>query len=275
MLEPETNERQEPRNIGWIMHDLRVVIPAHNEEDGLGDVVQRVKAACPSAEIIVVNDGSWDNTANIAEEYGIKVITNSTNYGYGKSLKIGLQHDLARSKDIRYFAFLDADGTYPPEDIPLLYHACRQRQIAMVVGSRFLGGTIHMPRIRKLGNQFFALLASFYTRKRVSDTATGLRVFHISLLDMLDKLPDGLSLTPSWTTMVLLNNISYLEIPINYGQRTGDSKLHILRDGYRFLRAILDMVRRYRPVRFYLTLGIPFLVCEVILKVGQCTKGSR
>lgn len=121
------------------MKDLRIVIPAYNQEESIAEVISRVKKACPEAEVIVVDDGSKDRTAQITRDNGVKVISNSTNLGYGRSLTVGFSYNSGHDYQIMYLAFLDADGTYPVEKIPKLYSLCKARGHDIAVGSLFLG----------------------------------------------------------------------------------------------------------------------------------------
>ena len=242
------------------MNDLRVVIPALNEEDSVGEVIDAVKRACLEAQVVVVDDGSRDDTAAIARRHGAEVISNPTNYGYGRALKIGFSYNLGQNNSVAYLSFLDADGTYPPHRIPELYDICRQRNIDLVIGSRFLGENEGMPRIRKIGNIIFARLLSLYSGKKISDTGSGLRVFKAPLAAEFENLPDGLNFTPAMTAMVAYGDISCVEIPIEYHERAGESKLSSLKDGYRFLQVIMSATRHHRPLIFFLTLGIPFTI---------------
>jgi glycosyltransferase involved in cell wall biosynthesis len=257
-----------------VIPELRIVIPAYNEESSVGEVIDRAKKACRDAEIIVVDDGSTDNTAAIARQRNVKVISNQTNYGYGRALKIGFNY---KTEYIKYFAFLDADNTYPPEKIPELYNLCKEKEIDIVVGSRFLGENKGMPVIRKIGNWFFALIVSLYTGKTITDAGSGMRVFKASLLPEFLDLPDGLSFTPGMTAMVLHIGRNYQEIPIEYHERAGESKLSALKDGYRFFTVILNTVKNHRPIAFFGTIGIPFFVGGVLLgfySVGRWLTGS-
>ena len=256
------------------MKDLRIVIPARDEEASIGEVIDRTKKACKDAEIIVVDDGSTDNTAAIARERNVKVISNPINYGYGKALKIGFNW---HNDEVGYFAFLDADNTYPPEKIPELYTLCKENDVDIAVGSRFLGENKGMPAIRKLGNRFFALVVSIYTGKKITDAGSGLRVFKASLLPEFQDLPDGLSFTPGMSTKILHIGMNYQEIPIEYQERAGESKLNAIKDGYRFFTVIANVVKNHKPIAFFGTIGIPFFIGGVILgiySVGRWLMGS-
>lgn len=145
------------------MFDLRIVIPAFNEELSIGQVIDGVKKACPEAEIVIVDDKSTDSTAKIAENSDVKLIKNNIRMGYGRALKEGFTKTLDGKREPQYFAFLDADGTYPPESIPLLYALCKEKGYQIAVGSRISGKNRGMPLIRLIGNRFFANLTTFYT----------------------------------------------------------------------------------------------------------------
>jgi glycosyltransferase involved in cell wall biosynthesis len=253
------------------MKDLGIVIPAYNEETGIADIIERIKISCPDARLLVVDDCSKDNTAQIARSFGAEVITNPVNYNYGKALKIGFDYQI-KNNNAQYLAFLDADGTYPPEKIPELYSLCKKEDLDIAAGSRLLGSNKGMPKMRKIGNSIFAWLISKYTGKTISDSGTGLRVFKASLVDRFRDLPDGLNLTPAMTVNSLFEGLLYKEIPIEYDERRGKSKLSNIKDGFNFLSVIMIATRKHRPVRFYCTLGIPFIVLNMFVKLASSNK---
>jgi glycosyltransferase involved in cell wall biosynthesis len=245
------------------MEDLRIVIPAYNEEDGIAETIERVKKTCPASEIIVVNDASQDATEEIAQKKGVEVITNKANRGKGGATKVGLNYNSGRN--VKYLAFIDADCTYPPEALPELYKKCKNEGFDLAIGSRFLGPNKGMPPVRKLGNQLFASMLSWYASRLTTDTSTGLRVFGRQLLPLLESTPDGLDFDTCMTSKVLFQGYKYAEVPIEYSSRQGRSKLSAIKDGYRFLKVIMNETRKYRPKRFYLTLGIPFLILQKLV----------
>jgi glycosyltransferase involved in cell wall biosynthesis len=248
------------------MNDLRIVIPAYNEEAGIGEVIDRIKKTCPEAELLIIDDCSKDHTASVAKSCGATVVSNAKNLNYGGALKVGFNYQQSPKQPIKYIAFLDADGTYPPEDIPDLYKKCKLEGNKIAVGSRFLGKNKGMPWHRKIGNRIFAWLITAYTGNRITDSASGLRVFEISLVPLFQSLPDDLSLTPAMSVNALYAGISYAEIPIEYARREGNSKLSSIKDGWRFLRGIMIATRKNRPWAFYCTLGLPFLLIESFIK---------
>src|SRR3972149_6041440 len=182
---------------------LSVVIPAYNEESGIAEIADRVlrvredleKAGIAELELLVVDDGSKDRTALIAGEIGgVRLMRHAKNRGYGAALKTGFSQ--AKGELI---GFLDADGTYPPEYFPQL---CQEamRGNDLVIGSRMAGAESEMPFTRRVGNLFFATLLTLVGHQRVSDSASGMRVFKKDILERIYPLPDGLNLTPVMST---------------------------------------------------------------------------
>jgi len=235
------------------MNMLSVVIPAYNEEAGIAEIIQRVlaikqplaDAGVPEFELIVVDDGSRDETAEIASNYPeVRLIRHRVNRGYGAALKTGFKH--ARGN---LLGFLDADGTYPPDSFPALCSAAIEQEVDLVIGSRMAGADSEMPLVRRIGNIFFANLVSLVGNHRVSDSASGMRVIRREILPLLYPLPDGLNFTPVMSTRALHEQIRMVEVPISYSERAGRSKLSVVRDGTRFLSTIIWTALNYNPVR--------------------------
>ena len=241
------------------METLSVVIPAYNEEDGIGQIVERVLATRPALqdcaaalELIVVDDGSRDRTAEIVGEYPeVRLVQHPTNYGYGAALKTGF----ARATG-QWLGFLDADGTYPPEHFPALLCAGRAEAADLVIGSRMAGAESQMPTSRRVGNLFFAALVSLIGNRRISDSASGMRLIRREALARLYPLPDGLNFTPVMSTRAIHETLSMVEVPIPYSERVGRSKLTIVGDGTRFLQSIVWTALNYNPVRILGAIGV-------------------
>jgi len=238
---------------------LSVVIPAYNEERGIAEIIPRTLGAAlelPSAgvdgmELLIVDDGSKDRTAEIVARYSsVRLIQHEVNRGYGAALKTGFSRAVG---DL--IGFLDADGTYPPEHFPQL---CKEalNGAELVIGSRMSGADSKMPITRRIGNLFFARLLSLIGRQHVTDTASGMRVFRREVLERVLPLPDGLNLTPVMSTRAIHEGVVMKEIPIPYDERVGNSKLSVVRDGTLFLQSMVWTVLTYNPVRIFGLIGL-------------------
>ena len=237
---------------------LSVVIPAYNEERGIAEIACRVlsmeadlkHAGVDQLELLIVDDGSKDRTVEVASKIaGVNLICHSRNKGYGAALKTGFSK--ARGELI---GFLDADGTYPPEYFPQLCRAALNGA-DLVIGSRMAGADSKMPLTRRVGNFFFANLLTLLSRQKVSDSASGMRVFKREILEQIYPLPNGLNLTPVMSTRALHEGINIGEVPIPYSERVGRSKLSVIRDGRIFLQSMLWTVLSYNPVRILGLIG--------------------
>jgi len=238
---------------------LSVIIPAYNEENGIAEILDRVlsiraalqTAGVPELEVIVVDDGSKDRTPEIVSGYqAVRLVIHKKNRGYGGALKTGF-HEATGN----LLAFLDADGTYPPESFPELCQAAL-KGADLVIGSRMAGAKSEMPAVRRIGNFIFATLVTLIGAQRVSDSASGMRVFRREILDRLYPLPDGLNFTPVMSTRAIHENLKMVEVPIPYSERVGRSKLSVVNDGLRFFNSIVWTALSYNPVRILGTIGL-------------------
>jgi glycosyltransferase involved in cell wall biosynthesis len=249
---------------------LSVVIPAYNEEKGIHEIASRVlsvesalrRMRVDGLELLIVDDGSRDNTAEVAQSIaGVRLIRHPKNRGYGAALKTGFSK--ARGELI---GFLDADGTYPPEYFPQLCQ-CALSGADLVIGSRMAGEATRMPLTRRLGNFFFANLLTVLSHQKVTDSASGMRVFRREILERIYPLPDGLNLTPVMSTRALHEGLTIMEVPIPYSERVGRSKLSVIRDGSIFMQSMLWTVLSYNPVRILGLLGLGGLGVAAIVFV--------
>lgn len=264
------------------MNTLSIVIPAYNEEDGIAQIIERILPLRPNLqavgvddmEVIVVDDGSRDRTAEIAGTYhDVHLLRHTVNEGYGAALKTGF----GQAKG-NLLGFLDADGTYPPEHFPNLCRVALDEGADLVIGSRMSGEDSEMPLVRRVGNVIFANLVSLLGNHRVSDSSSGMRIIRREALARLYPLPDGLNFTPVMSTRALHEAVKWCEVPIPYTERVGRSKLSVVRDGTRFLQTIVWTALCYNPVRILggiglgLT-GIAGVIAAVI--VGSRLSGVR
>ena len=249
---------------------LSVIIPAYNEESGITAILDRVLSIRPELasmgiagpEVIVVDDGSRDQTRAIVSRYpNVRLICHEQNRGYGGALKTGFSHATGN-----LLAFLDADGTYPPEHFPELCRAALDGA-DLVIGSRMAGAKSEMPRTRRLGNLIFARLVSLIGNQHVSDSASGMRVFKRGALEQLYPLPDGLNFTPVMSIRAIHEGLKMAEVPIPYSERQGRSKLNIVQDGMRFFNSIMWTALSYNPVRILGLLGLAGVGFAVLVAV--------
>ena len=260
------------------MTTLSVVIPALNEEQGIEEISRRVLSVMESLqavgvddlELLVVDDGSSDRTADIAAAIeGVRLIKHPQNRGYGAALQTGF----SRAKG-ELIGFLDADGTYPPEFFPQLCEAALDGA-ELVVGTRMTGTESDMPLTRRLGNFIFANLLSLIGRQKISDSASGMRVFRKEILEQLLPLPNGLNLTPVMSTRAMYEGINMVEVPIPYSERVGRSKLSVVHDGSLFLRSIIWTSLNYNPVRILGLLGLGGVAITAVVGMGLLTARLR
>jgi len=250
---------------------LSVVIPAYNEESSIVQVVDRIVAVRPALaevgldmELIVVDDGSRDHTADlVSENPAVHLVRHAVNKGYGAALKTGFAKATGD-----WLAFLDADGTYPPEALPELCAVALAHDADLVIGSRMGDGASGMPLTRKLGNTIFAGLVSLIANTPVSDCASGMRVIRRTILPRLYPLPDGLNFTPVMSTRALHEGVRIIEVPIPYNERVGHSKLSVVRDGTRFLHSIIWTALLYNPVRILGLIGLAGVALAVAVISG-------
>lgn len=249
---------------------LSIVIPAYNEENGVAEVIERVlnvepelkKVGLDGMELIIVDDCSKDRTAEIVRGYadrGVVLIQHKVNRNYGGALKTGFRHATGN-----FLAFMDADGTYPPEYYPRMYQALVANNADLVIGSRMAGIESKMPTTRRIGNTIFATLVSVIAHQRITDSASGQRILRRDVLEKLYPLPDGLNFTPVMSTRALHEDIKMIEVPIKYEERDGESKLSVVHDGLRFLFSILGTASLYNPVRVLGALSVVAVVLALL-----------
>ncbi len=253
------------------MTTLSIVIPAYNEENGIAEIANRVlkvkpelaKVGVQDMELLVVDDGSRDRTAEVASGIaGVTLVRHPKNRGYGAALKTGFSKACGE-----LIGFLDADGTYPPEYFPKLCQSALNGT-DLVIGSRMAGEASEMPITRRVGNFFFANLLSLLGRQKVTDSASGMRVFKKEILEQIYPLPDGLNLTPVMSTRALHEGIKIEEVPIPYSERVGRSKLSVIHDGRVFLQSMVWTALSYNPVRIFGMLGLGGLALAGLIFLG-------
>lgn len=235
---------------------VSVVIPAYNEEQGIAASVRDVRAALDQAgadyELLVVDDGSQDRTAELARDEGATVVSLPENRGYGAALKTGIRR--ARHDAI---VITDADGTYPAEAIPEILADLVDYD--MVVGER-TGAEVAIATARGPARWFLRRLAGYLAGRPIPDLNSGLRAMRRDLVQRFEHLlPDGFSFTTTITLSALCSGALVRYRPIAYHPRVGDSKIrptHALD----FLLLIVRTIVFFSPLKVFLPLGAVFFV---------------
>jgi glycosyltransferase involved in cell wall biosynthesis len=230
---------------------ISLILPAKNEAEGLRRTLPGVRELLPDAEIIVVDDGSTDDTAAVARLYGATVLSSPYSMGNGAAIKRGAR---AASGDI--FVFMDADGQHNAGLIPLLL-ARLDQGYDMVVGARGWGDQASVGR--GLANGLYNRVASVMTGFEVADLTSGFRAVRAEKFkEFLYLLPNGFSY-PTTITMAFFRSayaISYVPIPV--AARLGKSHIKPLRDGLRFLLIIFKIATLYSPLKLFAPVGLLF-----------------
>jgi glycosyltransferase involved in cell wall biosynthesis len=233
--------------------NVSVIIPVFNEEKTIGKIVWQIKELYPDFEIIVVNDGSKDQTASVAQDAGATVISHPYNIGNGAAIKNGIR---SASGDV--LVFMDGDAQHNPEDIgTLLTHF---PSYDMVVGARSLQGQSSFGRA--FGNKMYNLLASYVAKFAIKDLTSGFRAVKAPIArKFLYLVPNTYSYPTTLTLGVLRNGWSVNYIPIRTNKRiTGGSNIKIFRDGVRFLMIIIKICTLYSPLRIFLPVSFTMFI---------------
>lgn len=230
---------------------VSIVLPAFNEEDGLGCLLPELTRLYPKYEILVINDGSTDSTVSVCDNNGVKIITHPYPMGNGAAIKSG-----ARNAKGDIIVFMDADGQHNPKDIKLLIEKLLVEKYDMVVGARSL--STHSSALKRAGNWFYNRFASIMTGHKILDLTSGFRVVRADVFrKFLYLLPNGFSY-PTTSTMAFFRSahpVGYITIHAGKRQKGTHSNIKILRDGIRFFVIILKIGALFSPMRLFLPLS--------------------
>jgi glycosyltransferase involved in cell wall biosynthesis len=228
---------------------ISIIIPAHNEAENIGALVREIRSLYLEAEVIVVNDGSTDETAKVAHEAGAQVYSHPYNIGNGAAIKSGIR---AASGDT--LVFMDADGQHNPEDVARLLELFPEYD--MVVGARSFSGQASFGRA--IGNKIYNWLGSYVAKFPIHDLTSGFRAVKADIAHgFLYLLPNTYSYPTTLTLGVLRSGRSLKYLPIQARSRKqGTSGIKLFRDGVRFLMIIIRICTLYSPMRVFLPVSL-------------------
>lgn len=239
---------------------ISVVIPAFNEEEAIGRDIDAIKETMDNTnyeyEILVVDDGSSDKTADIVEDKGIRIIRHKINKGSGAARKTGI-----RAATGNIIVMTDADGTYPNHDIPRLLEFIPEYD--QVIGARIEEKGTHR-FLRTPAKFIIRKIGEFLVSKEIPDLNSGLRVFKKDIVSKyLYLIPDGFSCVSSITLTFLSNGYAVKFVPIEYYSRIGKSKFHPIKDTYNYLVTVIRIITYFNPIKFFTTLSVLLLILGV------------
>lgn len=238
-----------------------IIIPAYNEEQGLPVVLEKIlKLIDDSFEILIVDDGSTDNTAAVARRYPCRLIRHKVNKGKGAAMKTGIQH--ARGENI---IFIDADDTYPAETI--LEIAAALEDYDYVVASRSKGKQ-NIPAFNRIGNAIFRNSIRYIYGFKAYDPLTGLYGLKKTHLEKMDLHSRGFGIESEIAIKAAAMGLKIKDIPIVYRERIGKAKLNGLRDGYRIGCTILKHLPLYNPTLTFILPGLLLFLAGLTAMIG-------
>jgi len=233
--------------------EISIIIPVFNEAGKLLELLNNIRALrLANAEIIVIDDGSTDGSADAAMAGGANVIRHPYNIGNGAAIKSGI-----RAAHGRLLVLMDGDGQHRPEDIPKLI--AESRNYHMVVGARAKGSKRRVHRYA--ANVVYNLLASYVTRFKVKDLTSGFRLLsRFDAVRFIDLLPNTFSYPTTLTLAFLRSGLTIKYVPIQTLYRAGQSKISLVTDGVRFLLIITKIATLFSPFRVFLPVSIFFFL---------------
>ena len=228
---------------------VSVVLPAKNESGAIEATILKILNLKLVDEVLVVNDGSTDNTAELAQKVGARVISHPYSKGNGAAIKTG-----ARNASGEIIVFMDADGQHDPQDIPKLLEKVNAGY-DLVVGARQKGSQASVGR--GIANKFYNNLATYMTEHKVEDLTSGFRAVRAEKFrEFIYLLPNGFSYPTTSTMAFFRAGYSICYVPIHASQRIGKSHIKPLRDSIRFFLIIFKIATLYSPLKMFFPLAI-------------------
>ncbi len=247
-----------------VIEGVSLVLPAYNEESAVGNVVCEFRNALEATglpfEILVVDDGSSDRTADVASDAGATIVRSPQNLGYGIALRRGIV-----ASRYPYVLICDADGTYPPSAIEDLIRLAEH--FNMVVAAR-TGRQFRGRGVRALARTGLRVFSSFVVGRRIPDVNSGYRIFRKApCVGYFGMLSPGFSFTTGLTLAMISDARAVAFVPVDYAKRIGSSKVRFVRDTLRITQVLIQAMVRHNPVKLFavLTAGVWTLALAAVL----------
>lgn len=231
--------------------NVSVIMPAYNEEEAIHLVIRGIRGQYPDdqdVEILVIDDGSTDATAQVAENAGARVISHPYNMGNGAAVKTGIRHATGQ-----HLVMMDADGQHNPQDIPRLLQKLDRYHMIVGARSRQSDTALH----RDLANSAYNLFASYVCSRKIKDLTSGFRAIRADIAqDLVYLLPNTFSYPTTLTLAIVHSGYSLAYISIDTAKRLGRSKIKLFEDGSRFLLIMLRIATSYAPLKVFIPASI-------------------
>lgn len=238
---------------------LSIILPALNEAKSLDQLLPELKARFPDAEILVVNDGSHDNTTEVVEGHGCRVVVNPYRMGNGAAIKRGV-----RAAHGTTLAMLDADGQHTAEHLETLWHRFQSEDLDIIIGARKQQDQASV--FRRFGNFVFNRVATWITGQPILDLTSGIRICRTRRFrEFLHLLPNGFSYPTTSTMAFFRSGYTVAYEPIDVRQREGRSHLKIWREGARFMIIIFKIGSLYSPMKLFLPISAALFAAATML----------
>ena len=236
------------------------VIPAFNEEENIGEVIRETKKYVD--DVIVIDDGSTDNTSMIAEMTGARVLRHDINRGYGAAIKSCF--NTARRFEADVTVILDGDGQHNPKCIPKLIKPIREKNMDVVVGSRFLDVSNNIPAYRRVGLNILNRLTWLFSRENL-DSQSGFRAYSMKAIHTINPVDNGMGISSEILMSAKQHNLGIKEVPITVRYDRGKSSKNPVDHGLSVIASIIKFMSQKRPLVFFGLTGLVFFITGVSL----------
>lgn len=253
-----------------INSQISIIIPAYNEEQGLPKTIEDLRTHVPGCEIIIINDGSTDRTAEIISEYkDVVLINHERNMGYGRALKTGMRHSTRE-----FVIWFDADGQHPADKIIDLARPVVEKEKDVILASRTKESAFVIKRMP--GKWVLKIFAQFAARQKIPDLNCGFRCFpKKTIMKYIHLLPDGFSASSTSTLIMIKRGYRLGWFPIISEARVGTSTVKIFRDGFRTLNLILRMILLFDAFLFFSSIALLQIIIAIFYSIGIMTVNQQ